>query len=549
MLYGLSGALRDVLIIIWLIVVSCALYRLSGLYSSSGLLLIVNLLAIHLLSYARILNPLSLLIMLLALPLLAHLHERSWDVEGELSRLARALTLRFTEFRTRGLLLLSLRPSLNRLLALLSTPEGFLKVAVLVSLFSVTAYLRLRQPLAEVRYASVESYGLLLSARRLLASEPAGFEGVLSSIVATLSLVSSVDAAQVLRFAGSVCGILLVGALGLALRSVTRSHGAWIVATYALGAYLFNVSPYVKASKEAWAQTLSGALTDSYPRQWAVGELEVALLFLLIVFRKTARGEYLQATLYALLVVAFSPLLLAVAVPALLVLYLDRYSARYAALLFLAAGLTVPLLLYLRYGICNWGLPLLPVAVALTVGACAELLGLLIEWTGWLGQGVMVILFVALSAPLLPAGLEPKYLEYEVVARRTLEIASTRPRKRWTMVAPVEQLPQVYGRGWYEDLGNFVDYYGGMDEERMRAFPRAEIYVIVEKVPFKYFEREPVGVGFKLLTDPVYRRYRSGAGRAALEYKALEICEELRRRHGAGIYYEDEVVRIYKFAE
>ncbi len=543
-LYGLSSV-RDVLIIIWLIVVGYALYRLSRLYRSSGLLLIINLLATHLLSYARILNPFSLLVMLLALPLLAHLRKRSWDVEGELSRLARALILRFTEFRTRGFL--SQKPSAKRLLALLSTPDGFLKVAVLVSLFSITAYLRLRQPLAEVRYANVESYGLLLSARRLLASEPAGFEGVLSSIVATISLISSVDAAQVLRFAGPVCGILLVGTLGLALRVATRSHIAWIVVTYALGAYLFNISPYVKASKEVWVQTLSGALTDSYSRQWAVGELEVALLFLLIVFTKAARGEYLQATLYALLVITFSPLLLAVAAPALLIVYVDRDSARYAALLFLAAGLTVPSLLYLHYGVCSWSLLLLPVAAAVTVGACAELLGLLIA--GWLGQGIMVILFVALSMPLLPAGLEPKYLEYEAVARRTLEIASTRPRKRWTMVAPVEQLPQVYGRGWYEDLGNFVDYYGGMDEERMRAFPRAEIYVIVEKVPFRYFEREPVGVGFKLLTDPVYRRYRSGAGRAALEYKALEICEELRRRYGAGIYYEDEVVRIYKFAE
>lgn len=553
MLYGLS-MWKDILILIWLIVIGSALYRLGKIYKGGlALLLLVNLLAVHLLAYARILNPLSLLILLLALPTLVYLRSRSWDLEGELSRLAKAVALFLAEIKMRGLwqsrpfLWLRARLSVRLPLALLSTPDGFLKITVVSVLLGITAYVRLRQPLMEVRYANLESYALLLSAQKLLVSDPVGFEGVLGSTVATLSLISSVDAVHALRFAGAICGILLVMTIALAIKTATRSPASWIVAAYALGAYLFNIAPLVKGRKEVWLQTLSGALVDSYPRQWAVGELEMALLLLLLVFRKTAQKQYLQATLYALLVLAFNPLLLVVAVPALLLLYLDRDWARYTALLLLAAGLTVPAQLYLRYGICHWGLLVLPVALALTVGALAELLGLLIRWAGWIGQGIVVTLFVALSTPLLPVGLEPKFLEYDVVARTTVEIAATRPRKRWTIVAPVEQLSQVYGRGWYEDLGNFVDYYGGMDEERMQAFPKAEIYVIVEKVPFKYFEREPVGVGFRLLTDPVYRRYRSVAGRAALEYKALEICEELRRRHGAEVYYEDEVVRVYKF--
>lgn len=551
MLYGLNSLWRDVLILVWLMVLGGIFYKLSRFYSLA-LLLIVNLLAVHVLSYARILNPLTLLMLLLTPSALTYLHRRSWDLEGELRRLIRAVALFLSEVKIKRLwqsrLLLWLRTRLEvRLPLTVSTPEGFLKVAVVAVLLSIITYMRLRQPLMEVRYANVESYELLLSARRLLMSEPTGYEGVMSSIVTALSLISSVDAVHVLRFAGALCAILLVVMLTLAVRATTRSISASVVAAYTLGAYLFNIAPYVKGRRESWLQTLSSALIDSYSRQWAVGELEIALLLLLLVFRKTARREYLQAMLYSLLVIAFSPLLLVVTVPALLVLYLDSNSARYTALLLLAAGLAMPTLLYLHYGIPPWGLLLLPFALTLMVGVLTEPLGLLIQWAGWMGQGVLAILFVTLSTPFLPVGLKPKFLEYEVVARRSVEIASTRPRKRWTMVAPVEQLPQIYGRGWYEDLGNFVDYYGGMDEQRMQAFPKAEIYVIVEKIPFRYFEREPISVDFRLLTDPVYRRYRSGAGRAALEYKALEICEELRRRYGAEVYYEDEVVRIYKF--
>ena len=62
------------------------------------------------------------------------------------------------------------------------------------------------------------------------------------------------------------------------------------------------------------------------------------------------------------------------------------------------------------------------------------------------------------------------------------------------------------------------------------------------------FANEPSTLPNSILTDRTYRYYRSSAGRASLEFEALQMCETYRLNHpDSEIYYEDLELRIYHF--
>ena len=151
---------------------------------------------------------------------------------------------------------------------------------------------------------------------------------------------------------------------------------------------------------------------------------------------------------------------------------------------------------------------------------------------------------------LLPLPPNLTYLEYDMAARKSLELKNLFPPHSWTLAAPTEQLAEIYGSGWYEDLALFVEEYAAQASNPEFNFPVSgnHLLVLVEKIPFVTFPNEPSVLPHSILSDRTYRYYRSTAGRASLEFEALKMCEAYRRNHpNSEIYYEDQELRIYHF--
>jgi hypothetical protein len=137
-----------------------------------------------------------------------------------------------------------------------------------------------------------------------------------------------------------------------------------------------------------------------------------------------------------------------------------------------------------------------------------------------------------------------------MAARKALEINALFPRQSWTITAPIEQLAETYGFGWYEDLALFIERYSPQAGQAQFHFPVSgkHLFIFVEKKPFVTFPAELSVLPDSILSDHTYRYYRSSVGRASLEFEALRMCEAYRRAHSdSKIYYEDEELRIYQF--
>jgi hypothetical protein len=293
---------------------------------------------------------------------------------------------------------------------------------------------------------------------------------------------------------------------------------------------------------------------EALRRQWCIGDAQIALLFALLT--PIALSYDTPASLHAcaacLTATALAePALLVVAVPCVLV-----YALVPRRLAFAAAALTWLLVAAVAHASSSAGFltivgTTLPAASAVAAGALYAPVGVLVRRRVSIALDAAAVpgaLFVAaLWLPAAPGGF---FLEHRLVPVKTLEIASTLPRGRWLIVAPVEQLAEAYGRGWYDDPEAFLARYGSRAADPSFHFNLAvdEVLVFVEKHPFKTYQSEPAAVPFDALVDPTFRAYRSPAGRASLEARLDAFCSSYSRAHAdASIYYDDHDVTIYRF--
>lgn len=153
-------------------------------------------------------------------------------------------------------------------------------------------------------------------------------------------------------------------------------------------------------------------------------------------------------------------------------------------------------------------------------------------------------------AIVLPRPASADYVEYDAAARNTLEIASRFPKYRWMIAAPIEEWALSYGHGWHLNLHEFVEEVApraATDGFRL-PYKVDDLFVFVETRPFARFETEPADVPFQTLIDPVFRHYRSPAGRASLQFAAYKLSERLREiTPGASVYFDDGRLKIYRF--
>lgn len=348
-------------------------------------------------------------------------------------------------------------------------------------------YIRFGAVIGEPRLGNPQLYGTVLAARQALFNAPADFVPALSSIGTVLTTAASIHTLHIIRLLGPIVGVAIVLASAILVLRLVRSRAAAVLTLAILAA----MTPH-----------------------WSAGDAEVAVLFALL-----------------------GALALSMRTPA------ARHGFAASAV---AAGIALP------------GSPLAdalrivaPVAAAIGAGLAFALLARLVRRARPLRlDAAAAPLACAALVVLLPHAPGGLFLEYPIAQAKTLEIASTLPRGQWIIVAPIEQLAEAYGRGWYEDPAAFVERHAARAGDPAFTFDYSvnEVLVFVEKRPFKTFASEAHALPFATLADPTYRNYRSLAGRASLQARLLALCEAYASAHdGASVYYEDDDLVIYRF--
>ena len=447
----------------------------------------------------------------------------------------------------------------------LNNLQGMLSVFGLITILSLSAIARFEHPLLQLRLGDPDSYHTLLVTKQILARDWSQLKyiPVMPSLAAILSLLGAIEPMQVIRFLGAIIGCLLVLSVGYSVRRLTENGTAALVAMFGLGIYLFTWTGSIPSILPNWWQQLFATVTESLNqsliRQWAGGDLEIGAIFLvcsLACFPKDSRGKQQKAaidTICCLAIVALTaPSLLLVAVFGKIGLVVgSRMSLAIASItwLILAFAAAIP---QNPFDVDRSFLLTLPVALSLLSGlffTLAASFGRLVF--GSLSESVCLFLVFSISINcLLPTKPNIFYLEYDISARTTLEIEALVHTKKWALVAPVEQFAETYGKAWYEDLGLFVEKYSAKAGKVDFQFPFSipDLFIFVEKIPFPTYSTEPQVVSQAMLYDPVYRYYRSPAGRASLQFNALKMCESYRLSHdNTSIYYENDQLKIYHF--
>ena len=445
-----------------------------------------------------------------------------------------------------------------------NVPQVVLAAVGTITIFGLTLLLRFEHPMIEFRYTHPDTYSQLLVTQQILARDLPTLDhlSAYSSLCAFLSLVTGIHPVRVTHMMGAILGTILVMSVGYTVKSLTKDRASALAATYSLGVYLFTwnvgISPRLPLPIQQWLGVLQEQLNQGLIRQWAVSNLEVGAIFVVLalgcstqLFRSKQRREGLiNTTCCVLLVTIFAPSLL-------ILLLFGGFGILFGRSMALFTTSMAWVMLALLATIPNGNLSgltgllaTLPIGLSLLVGMLFLAIAtggrlLLANWSA----AVCLTLFLAITINFcLPSSAQINYLEYDAAARKTVEISRLFPQHHWTIAAPIEQLSQVYGRGWYIDLAEFVSQYQDRVTQPNFYFPiKTPLFVLAEKKPFGA-DKPEVSVTYSVLSDPTYRHYRSSEGREKLALSTIKLCDLYRQNHpNSRIYYEDEVIRIYHF--
>jgi hypothetical protein len=501
-----------------------------------------------------------------------------WQFQTKVEQIGQQIAIATIDIFDRGLSLSQLRKWLrspfqalvwliqSRLNLRWSLPLIILTTIGTIAILGITVLLRFEHPLTEFRFSTPDTYRQLLLTQQILARDlpTVNYLPIFPSLAAFLSALSGIHPVQVVHLLGAIVGTLLVLSVGYTTRCLTKNGAAALAASYSLGAYLFTwnlpISERLPLGIQQCLGTLRDTLNAGLIRSWAVSEFELGALFVILaigcsthIARSAQRQEAAINTLCCIILVAIiAPNLLLLILFGGLGLIFGRQMAMFSlstAWPILAVLAAIP---ERNFQVLNAVLITLPIGLSLTVGllfvavAAAGRL-LLANWSA----PICLTVFIAITLNfLLPSFPQLDYLEYDAAARKAVEIGRLFPYQQWTVVAPIEQLSQVYGRGWYEDAAQFTTKYQDRVSNPNFRFPQpTSLFVFVEKQPFTT-DKPEYPVLYSVLTDPTYRNYRSASGRAQLAVSMLKLCETYRKQHpplDSRIYYENDRLRIYQF--
>ncbi|PSB58244.1 hypothetical protein [Chamaesiphon polymorphus] len=447
-----------------------------------------------------------------------------------------------------------------------SLPSLLLTAIVMLSIGAISLWLRFEHPITEFRFSHPDTYGRLLVVQQILARDlpQINYLPIFPSLAAFLTALSGVHPLQVVHLLGAIIGTLLVLGVGYTMRCLSKNGAAALAASYSLGAYLFTWNLPIPSRLPLGVRQCLGTLRDTLDlgliRSWAASESELGALFVILAIgcsTQIAKSSQRTASIVntsccALLALALDPTL-----PILILFgWFGGIFGRQMALFSLSMGwlilgvlATIPTS---GFAMLTGILTTLPIGLSLLVGllfiaiASAGRL-LLANWSA----PICLTIFLAITLNFfLPPSPQIDYLEYDAAARKAVEIGYLFPHQQWTVVAPIEQLSQVYGRGWYEDAARFTTRYRDRVTTASFVFPhQTTLLIFVEKRPF-ISDKPEYPVPYSVLIDPTYRNYRSPSGRTQLAAAMLQMCETYRRHHPDlhTIYYESDRLRIYQFS-
>lgn len=440
--------------------------------------------------------------------------------------------------------------------------QGIAFVVFLTMILGFSLLLRWEYPLTELRFSHPENYNNLLIAQELVSNNYPDIDylPVFSALAGALSILSSIDTMQGVRFLSPILGILLVLSVGYLVSVLCNNVTSALVAMFALGIYLFTWEYTFDSALPIWLINIFDSLNNSLIRQWTGNGLEIGVISLLLGLGYFFDDQYTSHPNVFKINVSCSILLLAISTPSLLILLVIAPIGVLGGKKSALVGITITWIILAIFGSMTQGellwtqsfLMTLPIALSLLIGflfgAIAQAGKVFSE--KWADTFCLALVLALSFNFLLPTTPKITYVEYDITARKTLEIKHLFSRNTWTVAAPAEQLSEIYGSGWYEDLALFVDKYQDQASDPDFNFPlnNTDLFVYVEKIPFVTFSDEPATLTDSILGDRTYRHYRSTAGRASLEFGALQMCEAYRQNHlNSKIYFENEELRIYQF--
>ena len=410
---------------------------------------------------------------------------------------------------------------INQIINNLVAQQGIVFFILLIATIAVTFIIRWEYPLAQLRFSHPDNYNTLLIARQLLAKNYPNINHlpVFPSLIAIISLLGSVEPMHAIRFLSPLIGIALVISIGFMFRAFACNAYSALVAMFTLGVYLFTVQtahPY-----PLWLNSIIESLNSSLVRQWTGNELELGTIFLLLGLGYAFKSDRsVQKTLAFKINLLASILLVAICAPPLLIIFAvasirligDNKVTLTAIILTwimlaLFAVFAQDRLLWLHSFLLT-----LPVALSLLAGILFIIVSNIVQifspqWGKIFCLGLLLALSINFFLPIAPT---LTYLEYDMAARKTLEIKKYFPPQSWILVAPIEQLAEIYGEGWYQDLALFVEQYADQAGQPGFEFPDAEeeLFIMVEKIPFVTFPNEPDVLPTSILSDRTYQHYR-----------------------------------------
>ena len=522
------------------------------------------------LSYLHLLNWLILCSLYIALLLFGYLENRHWQLKSKLKDIQykifslidifdRGLSLKYLLediYKSAKKKIEQFSDDLNNLII----DRGIIYAVVFIIIFVFSLLLRWEYPLSQLRFSHPDSYGNLLIARQIIAGKypEINYLPSFSALAASISILGSIDAMQTIRFLSPILGIVMVLSVGYFVSVFNKNSFSALIAMFALGIYLFTWE-IPNTQLPIWSSDIINSLNNSLVRQWTGNELEIGVISLLLGLGYLSDGNRPRGITFRINV-ACSLILVAISAPTLLILIAIAPIGLLGGRKLLLVGIASAWIILAVFAVLSedklmWTqsfLLTLPVALsllsALLFSAIVAVVKILSrKWAEIFCLGLAIALSCNFLLPLTP---QLTYLEYDIAARKALEIKNFFPRNGWSIAAPTEQLAEIYGSGWYEDLALFVEQYADKVTDPEFEFPigGTDLFVFVEKIPFVTFPNEPRSLPNSILGDRTYRYYRSTAGRASLEFEALQMCEAYRQNHSdSQIYFEDEELRIYQF--
>lgn len=536
--------------------------------------ILIITIGITVLGYFNLISWLTVILLYLGCTLFNYFKSYSWKAR-DFKQAIQNKVIGLVDFLDRGISLVDITKNIghkcqevkqicsDRIFDLVSR-RGIAFLILLTAILGFTLLLRWEYPLAQLRFSNPDNYNTLLITRQLLANNYPNINHlpILPAFASIICLLGSIEPMQTIRFITPILGIVLVFSLGFLVRVLTKNAYSSLIAIFTLGVYLFTLQ--VGNLEIDWLNRIVESLNNSLVRQWTGNELELGTIFLLLglsycfgcddSWRKTRTFKINFFCSIILVGMCAPPLLIIFAIASIGLIGDTRLTLTAITLswilLAIFAAMSQGQIIWLQSFLLT-----LPVALSLLAALLFSFLSdlsklLSLRWGEMFCLGIIFSLSINFLLPLAPNLI---YVEYDMAARKTLDIKNHFPAQSWTLVAPVEQLSEIYGAGWYQDLALFVEQ--NADEARKPGFDfpilSRHLFIMVEKIPFVTFPNEPDTLPNSVLSDRTYRYYRSSAGRASLEYEALRMCKAYSRYHStsSNIYYEDQELIIYHFTQ